>query len=116
MDREIKFRAWDKLRNEMQFFDDLYWFEENFVSYVPDSRYILMQFTGMRDKNGAEIYEGDILKVIGWRGSNGRVEVKWGRVDASDDAGSNMVGFPCFDEYGEPEIIGNIFENPELPC
>jgi len=68
----------------------------------------------LKDKNGKEIYEGDVLKIQGYRGAVHHVQVKWESVDASDDMGMDMIGFPRYSQYGEPEVIGNIFENPEL--
>ena len=52
--REIKFRAWDK--------DLLKMYSKWTVIPDDDRSHILMQYTGLKDKNGVEIYEGDILK------------------------------------------------------
>lgn len=49
--REIKFRAWDDHHKEMIYCHDLYWFEENGVREAGDNDYILMQYTGLKDKN-----------------------------------------------------------------
>lgn len=64
--REIKFRCWDIVFNKMRYEQDL-WdipYNELFI-HTPDQRALnLMQYTGSKDVNGAEIYEGDIIKVI----------------------------------------------------
>jgi len=65
--REIKFRAWD-IENKEMFYDaqDAYDNQgdvpaSSFGSLLVDEDYILMQYTGLKDKNGKEIYEGDIV-------------------------------------------------------
>lgn len=82
---------------------------------------ILMQFTGLTDKNGKEIYEGDVLRCWEDRGEMAsdlehRLEVKW-----SEDL--MWVAYSKDDEYGdtlcsmhpeELEVIGNIYQNPDL--
>lgn len=77
------------------------------------------QNTTLRDRNGKEIYEGDICRVPNWKERDkpqtySIITVEYVEVLGSDDMGTNMIGFPTMDEYGKPEVIGNIHENPEL--
>lgn len=139
--REIKFRAWDK-------FNDFMWYQKDsaglFLSNMEElekggNGIELMQFTGLRDKNGKEIFEGDLVAEIS------KVEdlEKWGKPlivefgeysDGEDSWGLNYgttgfllryednsvtgihsktdkhYGFNC----NELMVIGNIHQNPEL--
>lgn len=102
MKREIKFRAWDTVGNMMVIPEAI---NNPVMSEAPIDIhcFVLMQYVGMKDKNGKEIYEGDIDK------RNGRICYDAGRF--------------CFYTSGEGlyrvnprdiEIIGNIHDNPEL--
>jgi len=110
--REIKFRAWDPIHKRMFDCDIIsddrgYEHWQYFEDGNPYSN-ILMQFTGLKDKNGKEIYEGDAVKfwsneLIGfiyWSESTARFEISQGHFNIVD--------------ISKSEIIGNIYENPEL--
>jgi len=114
--REIKFRAWDtKERRMFVPFELKQKLNQRLGQFSADI--ILLQYTGLKDKNGIEIYEGDIVRHYDYPylKAGGISTVKW-NVDA--------CGFYPFTEeiadYGHPsagewiEVIGNIYANPEL--
>lgn len=116
MMREIKFRAWDR-KTQTMIYD---WVVIKPISpTTPDLTastkhssppwYIgsVMQYTGLKDKNSKEIYEGDIVQPGGW-------DVKWvvGFMDGSFTIATSPMGE--FHTEDEVEVIGNIYENPEL--
>ncbi len=125
--REIKFRAWNKEKKEM-FLNVMVTTPNNRSTVFNLNREIatvneyfsLMQYTGLKDKNGKDVFEGDIVKCSG-RGCPH--EVIWMQSVPS----SNISGMPGFylkglnEGYGwsflygiDEEVIGNIYENPEL--
>ena len=71
----------------------------------------IMQFTGLLDKDGKEIYEGDIFKR-----DNDTYEVSWNGTDAEWQAWKSKMEYLHLDIYEveTAEVIGNIYENPEL--
>lgn len=125
--KQIKFRAWDKIRKRMVN-SGLSFDYENYYSgnininnaYDERERQIedleLMQFTGLKDKNEKEIYEGDIVKTI----FGCFYEVDWSETFASFQLIKIVADtYWKFRDNSdlEPktmEVIGNIYENPEL--
>jgi len=115
--REIKFRAWDKdgiytdkskpgMLEEIE--EKIYW-----DCVFHDDDFPIMQFTGLKDKNGKEIYEGDVIKFgkIPYEliDRNKKVfAVEW--VSAFE----GYFPFNHFDGIPPFEVVGNIYENPEL--
>ena len=104
--REIKFRAWDSHSKKMEYmkpYQSLYTI--SFIEY--------MQYTGLKDKNGKEIYEGDI--VIAYDETMDVIckgQIIWDKCECGfciKGAEPTFIGY-----YPELEVIGNIYENPEL--
>ena len=107
MGRLLKFRAWDKRIGKMtEDCDAMHGVFENLTGNQIAEEQILMQYTGLLDKNGKEIYEGD---VVNW--GNGR-EIDY--VELKDNDGWKMRDLYNIDWWEDAEVIGNIHENPEL--
>ncbi len=117
--REIKFRAWSNFDKKMVFLNSAISIVNVFTSIEYDVKdnvnpnFQLMQYTGLKDKNDVEIYEGDIVAT-----KNSKYEIIfnkccfWG-ID-------RMGKYPIYQIYHyimddeKFEVIGNIYENPEL--
>lgn len=133
MNREIKFRAWDGKKMYLPEYTDKedfhlladgtivetheYGVERHELTSRRGDNWKVMQYTGLKDKNGKEIYEGDIVggathpQLIKW---DTRTTTQYGHGDSTTTV---FIGF-SYGDWGktapEIEVIGNIYENPEL--
>jgi len=131
MNREIKFRAWDK-DAKIMYQVEVFNLREGFVSNekylgeminvgsilechthcLPISDVELMQYTGLKDKNGKEIYSGDLLKI---EGKPSMCEVFYETPSfkiKGDFEGSYILS--RLDSHIRYDVIGNVWENPDL--
>lgn len=130
MTREIKFRSWDKILKIMCYnpvnainFNGQFLLNDGKFHDINKTDYILMQYTGLKDKNGKEIYENDIIRVNDDRDGDRTYEVifekgcYWGNCIYSPRRTTPQKTLLCdldFFVHQSQEIIGNIYENPEL--
>jgi len=111
MNREIKFRAWDGYKidnNPVAWTNSDPFTELNPLFRTDDKKIIFMQFTSLKDKNGKEIYEGDIVKYrIYDESGTDEVEFRYANFILKNDYSSLSM-------LSELEVIGNIYENNNL--
>ena len=161
MNREIKFRAWDRALNKMitkenvkglldtvntgdwdtdytysrdewypaydilTIFDYFEGIQDRYIEDTSTKRFELMQYTGLHDKNGKEIYEGDIVRQVSYKYSNDEYGHKGfyeniskvlykGRAFQYEWIRTNGIEMPKDFKESFIEVIGNIYDNPEL--
>lgn len=115
MNREIKFRAWDKEKKEMREVTGINWYagyirvDRERLEDLPIEDTSIMQYVGLKDKNGKEIYESDLVNVEFNDGSKYEdpLEVYF-------EKGAFMVGMGYLHDIKSIEVIGNIYKNPNL--
>lgn len=122
MNREIKFRAWHKDLKKMFKIGQIT-LEKGTWNFEPNDRdfigisipsqpsFVLMQYTGLHDKNGKEIYEGDIVKSYYY------IDTPNGEQERFNQKVINYNDVLCeykINAFENLEVIGNIYENPEL--
>lgn len=123
--KEFKMKAWLKKENKMvaiigidlnyqyiRYTDDGNLFKDDYK--IADFKDIeLLQFTGTKDKSGQELYEADVILF------NDGIDDIYGLISYDDDEGTYRVSYENITEHlsereGDFEIVGNIFENPQL--
>ena len=125
--REIKFRAWDKINKRWIRLWKLYLAVTGELMAVGDieggvyglHQIELMQYTGLKDKNGKEIYEGDILKTdkgiicrVYWSTSGASFMISYLNIWTGQIG--RLIYKKLMNWHAKSEVIGTIYENPEL--
>lgn len=124
--REIKFRAWNEIDKAMIDWSTIKVFESLLKNLMSGKvrHHQLMQYTGLKDKNSKEVYEGDIVRFVFEDGAIVQHKIEWSDkyhawqvVNLSSGNSLTWNGSPllwvAMKTY-QPEVIGNIYQNSEL--
>lgn len=123
--KELKIKAWLKKEKKMVSIIGID-FNYEYIKYTEDDNLFnenyktaefknieLLQFTGLKDNGGQELYEADVIKF------NDGIDDIYGLISYDDEDGTYRVSYENITEHlsereGDFEIVGNIFENPDL--
>jgi uncharacterized phage protein (TIGR01671 family) len=110
--RELKFRAWYGKKFNYFSLGETNKYPSNVMAFPVN------QYTGLKDKNGKEIYEGDVLEYRDGT-DYAHFKIYWNEKDARFydtriEDGDSQTGYDGFNFFTDCKIIGNIHENPEL--
>jgi len=113
--REIKFRAWDgeEMISSMEFMHSGGW-ENCMLRDFFDIKGRVMQYTGLEDKNGKEIYEGDVVDYPFAEEIMGHGRLRINTVEWDEDRFRLTSFSAAAYSWDKLEVIGNVYENPEL--
>jgi uncharacterized phage protein (TIGR01671 family) len=116
MNREIKFRFWKKSSNTMLYWND--YIKHGIVDMFENKDLIPLQYTGIRDANNKEIYEGDIISglIVTYSGNQEEglgMNCGW-YLQRCDFESYIELESRCNYNSDNYKILGNIYENPEL--
>lgn len=118
-----KFRAWSKLASRMYIVNGLYFDRgmvqyannDNVIRFIKLENIILMQSTGLHDKNGKEVFIGDIIKCTRGCPHEVYLEKEYGGIYVGGMPAVYLKGLLSgYAWTGAEEIIGNVYENKEL--
>ena len=131
--REIKFRAWHELNKEMVYFKNNKLAKDQFQALClgrllnGDFGDVLMQYTGLKDKNGVEIFEGDVLRILSFVDVNGKSNYLHHVIEWSDKfngwfarnlkesgKGDGSLQLWVYAKEKKFEVVGSVHQSPEL--
>ena len=128
MNREIKYKAWDKAKKVWKIVTGLHFFggeklttisydsEEGEIMDVPVEEFEIVEYTGLKDKDGKDIYTGDVLKMDSWTPEHIQVKFIEGAFCLAN-AGGHYIGEIHYTNHAnipQSTVVGNVFENPNL--